>query len=170
MRRAVAVLVLVAASGCNHAETQQAALPAPVLRPAGPAAVVPVAPAATATPHKTSLPSGCRRRAVACVSADHKVAWLQRDGRVVYGPVRVSLGGPGHRTPRGSFRVVWKDEEHTSSTYGIDMPWSVFFAHGGIAFHEGPLDERSHGCVHLAPAAAERFFAELDRGDRVQVF
>jgi lipoprotein-anchoring transpeptidase ErfK/SrfK len=49
------------------------------------------------------------------------------------------------------------------------MPFSVFFAHGGIAFHEGPLDEASHGCVHLAPAAAERFFAELQTGDRVQV-
>lgn len=97
------------------------------------------------------------------------MAWLQHDGEVTYGPVPVALGGPGHRTPKGTFRVAWKDAEHTSRTYGIDMPWSVFFAVGGIAFHEGPLDQASHGCVHLGTAAARRFFAELHPGDRVQV-
>ena len=166
MRRACAALVLLAASGCTHSITRQAALPAPVLGPVAPAAVVPVVRQA---PRKATVPSGCRRTTVACVSTSHRLAWLQRDGRVVFGPVPVSLGGPGHRTPNGSFRVAWKDEEHTSSTYGIPMPFSVFFAHGGIAFHEGPLDQPSHGCVHLASAAAERFFAELGPGDRVQV-
>jgi lipoprotein-anchoring transpeptidase ErfK/SrfK len=166
LRRAVVALVLLAVSGCAHAVTHQAALPAPALRPVAPA---PVVPAVEPVQRKPAVPTGCRRTTVACVSTKHRVAWLQRDGRVTYGPVRVSLGGPGHRTPTGSFRVAWKDEEHTSSTYGIDMPWSVFFAHGGIAFHQGPVDEQSHGCVHLSPAAAERFFAELDPGDRVQV-
>lgn len=119
---------------------------------------------------KAALPRGCTPRAVACVSTSAGVAWLQVKGRTVYGPVRVSLGSATHSTPRGRFHVVWKDAEHTSSRYGTDMPWSVFFAAGGVAFHEGPLDEPSHGCVHLAPGAAAVFFAALARGDRVEVF
>ena len=165
LRRLLALLVLVTAA-CTSPQTHQAALPEPVLGPEAPALVVP---AVKATPRTPALPSGCARTSVACVSTRERVAWLQHDGRVTYGPVRVSLGGPGHRTPKGLFRVAWKDDEHWSSTYGIPMPWSVFFAYGGIAFHEGPLDQPSHGCVHLAPAAAQRFFAELGHGDRVQV-
>jgi lipoprotein-anchoring transpeptidase ErfK/SrfK len=49
------------------------------------------------------------------------------------------------------------------------MPYSVFFAPGGIAFHEGSVTENSHGCVHLAPDAAPVFFDSLVRGDVVQV-
>ena len=82
----------------------------------------------------------------------------------------MATGGQGQRTPRGTFHVVWKDAEHTSSTYGTDMPFSVFFAAGGIAFHGGPIDEPSHGCVHLPAAAAPVFFGALARGDRVEVF
>jgi lipoprotein-anchoring transpeptidase ErfK/SrfK len=104
------------------------------------------------------------------VSTQHRQAWLQYGGKLAYGPVRVGLGRPSHPTPHGRFRVAWKDAEHTSSTYGLDMPYSVFFAFGGVAFHQGPLDEPSHGCVHLAPAAAARFFTALQRGDRVHVF
>ncbi len=125
----------------------------------------------SSAPHAApALPRGCSPRAVACVSTHHRLAWIQYDGKPAYGPVRVGLGRPSQPTPRGSFRVAWKDEKHTSSSYGIDMPYSVFFASGGIAFHQGRVDEPSHGCVHLPPAAAARFFSALDRGDRVEVF
>jgi len=88
---------------------------------------------------------------------------------VTFGPVRTGTTRPGQRTPRGLFRVAWKAPHWVSTEYGIPMPWSVFFAAGGIAFHAGPLDEPSHGCVHLAPAAAHRFFQTLAVGDRVDV-
>jgi lipoprotein-anchoring transpeptidase ErfK/SrfK len=165
VRRAVAGLGLLALAGCGGAAVaEQPTVASVAVRPA----VLPAVPAGSAA--RPGVPAGCARTAVACVSTRHRLAWLQDQGRLTYGPVRVSLGGAGHRTPTGSFRVAWKDEEHTSSSYGISMPFSVFFAHGGIAFHEGPLDERSHGCVHLGPVAARAFFAGLVRGDRVQVF
>lgn len=104
------------------------------------------------------------------MSEARRLAWLQKDGRVTFGPVPVGLGSASQPTPLGSFRVAWKDEEHTSSIYGTDMPYSVFFAAGGIAFHQGPLDEPSHGCVHLPSRAAAAFFAALEPGDRVEVF
>jgi lipoprotein-anchoring transpeptidase ErfK/SrfK len=76
----------------------------------------------------------------------------------------------GHPTPTGSFHVAWKAGYTRSTIYDIPMPYSVFFATGGIAFHEGPLDEPSHGCVHLSHADAQAFFATLKVGDQVVVW
>jgi lipoprotein-anchoring transpeptidase ErfK/SrfK len=159
IKAAVAVLALATACGSGAVAVQER-----------PAAAPPTPRATTAAPHVPALPQGCSPRADACVSTHARVAWLQTRGRPSYGPVRVSLGSAAHPTPHGTFRVAWKDAEHTSSTYGIPMPYSVFFATGGIAFHEGRLDETSHGCVHLARPAAFVFFSMLHRGDRVEVF
>jgi lipoprotein-anchoring transpeptidase ErfK/SrfK len=49
------------------------------------------------------------------------------------------------------------------------MPWSVFFAAGGIAFHTGSLRAQSSGCIHLSDSTAKRFFGNLTVGDVVQV-
>ena len=111
----------------------------------------------------------CRPDARACVDLRRHLAWLQQRGHVTYGPVHIATGMAGHPTPRGLFRVAWKAPHWVSTEYGIPMPWAVFFAAGGIAFHAGPLDEASHGCVHLAPSAARRFFDALSVGDRVDV-
>jgi lipoprotein-anchoring transpeptidase ErfK/SrfK len=103
------------------------------------------------------------------VDLGRHLAWLQDRGQVVYGPVRTGTALPGHATPRGVWPVAWKAPQWVSTEYGISMPWSVFFAPGGIAFHAGPLNRRSHGCVHLAPSAARHFFDALQVGDRVDV-
>ena len=91
-----------------------------------------------------------------------------RDGRVTYGPVPITHGRTGYRTPPGTFRVTVKKRDHVSSIFNAEMPYSVFF-NGGIAFHEGSLDVLSHGCIHLSPAAAQTYFATLAVGDVVQV-
>jgi lipoprotein-anchoring transpeptidase ErfK/SrfK len=95
-------------------------------------------------------------------------AWLLRGGKVVAGPVPISHGRKGFATPPGSFRVSFKNQDHVSSIYDQAMPYSVFF-NGGIAFHQGSVRQKSHGCIHLTAPAARTFFAELQRGDRVQV-
>jgi len=48
------------------------------------------------------------------------------------------------------------------------MPNSVFFD-GGVAFHQGSLAVKSHGCIHLSRTASRTFFATLSPGDVVQV-
>ena len=125
----------------------------------------------TSTPVTTTPPPAppCAVTTGACVSLARHLAWLLRDGRVVRGPVPAGFGPPDQATPAGSFHVVWKDREHRSSQYGTDMPNSVFFAAGGIAFHAGPLDAPSHGCVHLTDADSAAFFDGLNVGDAVQV-
>ncbi len=125
---------------------------------------------ATTTPTTAPPPAPpCAIATGACVSLAQRLAWLLRDGRVVRGPVPAGFGPPDQATPAGSFRVVWKDREHRSGQYGTDMPNSVFFAAGGIAFHAGPLDAPSHGCVHLTDADSAAFFDGLNVGDAVQV-
>jgi lipoprotein-anchoring transpeptidase ErfK/SrfK len=103
------------------------------------------------------------------VSLSLKQAWLLTSGVIDYGPVPISHGAPGSPTPTGTFPVSWKDADNTSSIYGTPMPNSVFFAPGGIAFHEGSITEPSHGCVRLARDAAKVFFDHLTRGQLVQV-
>jgi hypothetical protein len=154
------VLVTAACSAPRTTTPSPIAEPAPLTRASTPA------PATTTTPPPAPP---CAVTTGACVSLSLRLAWLLRDGQIVRGPVPAGFGPPDQATPAGSFRVAWKDREHTSSSYGTDMPYSVFFAAGGIAFHEGPLDAPSHGCVHLNDADAAAFFDGLNVGDAVQV-
>jgi L,D-transpeptidase catalytic domain len=112
----------------------------------------------------------CTAVARACVDLDENEAWLiGPDGEVERGPVDISPGGKGKETPTGDFRVYWKHQDHWSREYDAPMPWSVFFAPGGIAFHEGSLESPSGGCVRLDADDAAAFFTSLQVGDVVQV-
>jgi lipoprotein-anchoring transpeptidase ErfK/SrfK len=132
----------------------------------GPGVAV-AAPGPAASTRAAEVP--CRATARACVDLSTNQAWLRDDGgRVVEGPVRISHGRAGFRTPPGTFRVSFKNRDHFSSIYHQPMPWSVFF-NGGIAFHQGSVRTTSHGCIHLPARAARTFFANLAPGDVVQV-
>lgn len=110
----------------------------------------------------------CRSDARACIDLSGAQAWLIDDGAVTYGPVPITSGRKGFRTPPGTFSVDFHSRDHVSSIYDAPMPYSVFF-NGGIAFHQGSLSQLSHGCIHLSRSAAREFFGSLDRGDTVQV-
>jgi lipoprotein-anchoring transpeptidase ErfK/SrfK len=147
-------LVLAITLACALLGTATAATAAPVLTAAAPAAAAKKVP--------------CSTTVRACVRLSTNQAWLLSDGKVVAGPVPISHGRKGFATPTGSFRVSFKNEDHVSSIYDQAMPYSVFF-NGGIAFHQGSVRQKSHGCIHLPGASARKFFAELELGDRVQV-
>jgi lipoprotein-anchoring transpeptidase ErfK/SrfK len=141
--------------------------PVPTRIPALPPMTPPSLPRATTTPSPESAPP-CAPTARACVDLSANRSWLLQNGRVTYGPVPITSGRPGFRTPPGTFTVASKRRDHVSSIYDAEMPWSVFF-NGGVAFHEGSLTVTSHGCIHLSPEAAETYFSELSVGDVVQV-
>ena len=90
-------------------------------------------------------------------------------GKVVRGPVEIVTGDKTDPTPKGNFKVQWKAAQYTSRQYLVAMPWSVFFAPGGIAFHEGNPASPSAGCVKLSGENAHAFFQFLNVGDPVQV-
>lgn len=112
----------------------------------------------------------CTATAKACIDLSHNEAWLVNDGHVTRGPVRVSPGAAGENTPTGTFDVQWKDLHHRSKEFNnAPMEYSVFFAPGGIAFHEGSLQKKSAGCVHLSADNATAWYSYLKVGDQVQV-
>lgn len=112
----------------------------------------------------------CPAWARACVDLTHNVSWLQSNGTITYGPVPISSGRPGYRTPSGSYQIYWKDKNHRSSLFNnAPMPNSLFF-NGGIAFHEGDPDVMSHGCIHLTWSASQKYWDYLRNGDTVVVF
>lgn len=112
----------------------------------------------------------CSAAARACVDLESNQAWLIKNGEVDHGPVSVSHGGKGQETPAGTFSVQWKDADHRSTEYdNAPMPWAVFFAPGGIAFHEGNPDTTSAGCVRMPKDDAIRFYNDLRPSDQVEV-
>jgi lipoprotein-anchoring transpeptidase ErfK/SrfK len=116
-----------------------------------------------------STEAPCSTAAKACIKLSTNQTWLMENGKVVYGPVPITSGRPGHLTPPGTFRVQFKDIDHKSKEFDdAPMPYSVFF-NGGIAFHQGSLSVKSHGCIHLSLAAAKQYFNSLSVGEVVEV-
>ncbi|WP_218604462.1 L,D-transpeptidase, partial [Pseudonocardia abyssalis] len=111
----------------------------------------------------------CTVTARACVDLAGRTSWLIENGAVRRGPVPVMIGDEIDPTPQGTFQVEWKAEQWTSREYLTQMPYAVFFAEGGIAFHEGPQDTNSAGCVKLTHENAMAWFEYLQVGDEVQI-
>jgi lipoprotein-anchoring transpeptidase ErfK/SrfK len=153
-----------------------AVAPAKVPAPAGGSGVKTTAkptstPRPTSTRVKTALVAGtpCTPTAKACVDIADGQAWLLSGGAVTRGPVHIMTGDEDDPTPTGTFHVQWKAEQYTSRQYLVQMPYSVFFADGGVAFHEGRQDTPSGGCVKLGHDDAVAWFDYLQVGDEVQV-
>lgn len=115
-------------------------------------------------------PPQCPPTARACIDVDGKRAWMVDAGRVTYGPVPVTTGKPGYETARGSHRVLRHVRHDHSIPFDSPMPFSTYFTVSGMAFHEGRLDEPSHGCIHLGHHAAAHFFEQLRVGDEIVAF
>ncbi len=115
-------------------------------------------------------PPQCPPTARACIDVDGKRAWLLDAGRVTYGPVPVTTGKDGYETVRGTHRVLRHVRDDHSIPFDSPMPFSTYFTTSGIAFHQGRLDEPSHGCIHLGHHAAAHFFEQLRVGDEVFAF
>jgi hypothetical protein len=133
--------------------------PKPKPKPQPPASNPPVPCAAAAAAAGTA----------ACVDISSHQAWILQGGKVIYGPVKQLPGRPSNPTPTGTFHVMSKEKMHLSKEFdNAEMPNSVFF-YPGDAFHTGSLSVYSHGCIHLSPAASQKFFDTLHIGDVVQV-
>jgi lipoprotein-anchoring transpeptidase ErfK/SrfK len=127
----------------------------------------------TSVPATWTQPAGarihCPVTATACVDLKAKITWLQHGTQIVLRPVRMQPGEGSKKTPTGTYSITKKAAVYYSHTYGGAMPYSVFWGHDGIAYHEGTLTGFSHGCIHLSMANAKRFFAALRIGQRVYV-
>ena len=153
----------------DQAPVRAAAMGAPSPRPLVPPRAAPLG---TTTPSLRARGS-CPAAATACVDLNDHLTWLQSDGRITYGPVSMEPGPPGTQqaTPRGTFHVQWKaGADYISIEYHVPIPYAVFFAPGGVAFHGGSLSTPSHGCVHLDIGSARYYHDHLQTGAEVVVF
>lgn len=99
----------------------------------------------------------------------------EEDGRVVASG-QVSTGTTEHPTPKGSFRVLSKDENKRSGKYtnyfddNTPMPYSLQF-HGPYFVHEGwvPGYADSHGCVRLHYEDARLIYSRIKIGDSIKI-
>lgn len=111
----------------------------------------------------------CSPSAKVCMDLSKQQAWLTDGaGHITYGPVPARGGSKDSKTPKGTFSVLSKDAHFYSTEFHAPMPYSVFF-YPGDAFHAGNPATASNGCVHLSTGAAQRFFATLNPGDKVQI-
>ncbi|MFE0513428.1 L,D-transpeptidase family protein [Streptomyces sp. NPDC058964] len=110
---------------------------------------------------------------VACVDLGRQLTWVQKGGKVLFGPVPMRSGRAGHRTRGGWHTVYWKHKNHWSTLYNQPMPYAQFFD-GGQAFHAvyGSIYTTvgSWGCVNLELPDARRLWSVLKKGDRVYVW
>ncbi len=127
-----------------------------------------------ATTHKASL-VGCpkRSRPVVCVDQSHQLLWVQRAGKITFGPVPARTGRPGNRTRNGWHAIYRRVQKFWSNLYVGPMPYSQFFDRGE-ALHASyrPIfeDPGSHGCVNLRYDDAKALWSVLRIGDSVYVW
>lgn len=115
------------------------------------------------------------------------------------GSSTISSGKAGHGTPAGTFKILSKDEDHKSSTYGsvvdaagntliadytkgqpmpvggiykgADMNFGMQITNTGIWMHEGYVTAapESHGCIRLPRDMAKIFFDNTPVGTKVVI-
>ena len=113
----------------------------------------------------------CPKDAKACVDVDGRRSWLQNNGEVYYTADLVGPGRPGQETPRGTFYVNRKVKDEISYEFNnAPMPYATYFTYNGIAFHQGDPTILSAGCVRMYQADAQRYFNDLQIGDKVFVY
>ncbi len=146
----------------------------------------------------TNIPSRQTGRASVVVSLGEQRARLYR-GKVLVAVSRISSGREGYRTPTGRFRVIRKDEDHSSSLYGayvnasgrvvkanVDtrktrkprgaryvgapMPFYVEFS-PSYGLHAGSLPGQpaSHGCIRMPYWKARQFYNAVRIGTPITV-
>lgn len=93
------------------------------------------------------------------------------DGNSVKLQTRVSTGREGFETPDGNFRILGKEEKHTSNIYDASMPYMQRLTYSGIAIHAGNVSKgyASHGCIRVPLEVAKKLFTMTDIGTRVRI-
>ena len=92
-------------------------------------------------------------------------------GRLEIGTAVMLYGAPDKPTPAGEFPILAKFEQHRSSIYGSDMPFTLRLTDDGVSIHASDVRDAAatHGCIGLPPEFAEHLFKAARIGDRVLI-
>jgi hypothetical protein len=101
--------------------------------------------------------------------------YAKNNGEVLFSG-NISSGIKGHRTPRGSFKIIEKDRYHVSNKYpepngGAKMPYMLRLTNSGVAIHQGYLPgyPASHGCIRVSKSTAIKLWRWAKVGTRVKI-
>ncbi len=113
----------------------------------------------------------CPADADVCVDREGRRTWLQENGRVSYVAAAMAPGKPGEETPAGTFYVNRKIKDEISYEFNnAPMPFAIYFTNNGHAFHAGDPAYLSNGCVRLTWDAAEKYWNDVQIGDKVFIY
>lgn len=87
------------------------------------------------------------------------------------GSAVITYGAKGKDTPSGTFPVLAKMEEHRSSIYDADMPYTLRLTDDGVSLHGSDVrwGAATHGCIGLPLEFARRLFDEVEVGQAVEI-
>lgn len=125
--------------------------------------------------------AGADGHKIIVVNTDTQTLSAWEDDDLVY-EFHVVTGRPGKETTAGTFYTSRKYKDYTSRTYGVEMPYTMFFTVDGKAIHgtqmalvrsfmHAYLTESvgSQGCVGLANDEAAVLFDWAPSGTRIDV-
>lgn len=132
------------------------------------------------------------------IRVNEQKAYFYKGGQLV-GVSMISSGKSNHETPRGTFKIIEKNQNHRSNLYGeildasgtvinkdaditkdkippggkfvgAEMPYFMRI-HGGVGMHTGflPGYAASHGCIRMPAKMAMKFFNNVSKGTPVMV-
>ena len=102
--------------------------------------------------------------------------YAKENGNILFSGT-ISSGKAGHRTPRGSFKILDKERFHISNKYpepngGAKMPYMLRLTNYGLAIHQGYLPgyPASHGCIRVTKNSAKKLWYWANRGVKVKIY
>jgi len=104
------------------------------------------------------------------ISLGAQRAWLFEDGELLL-TSPTCTGKPSHRTPTGTFHVVKKHKDWTSTIYHVSMPYFLRLNPWYFGLHAGNIytQPSSHGCIRLPHNMAKAFFENTPTGTPVKI-
>lgn len=87
------------------------------------------------------------------------------------GTAVIVYGAKEKATPKGKFPIITKLEEHRSSLYGAEMPYTLRLTGDGIAIHGSKVSSgaATHGCIGVPTDFAALLFDQVSVGDEVVI-
>ncbi len=104
------------------------------------------------------------------VDRGNQLVSVFRDGHEI-GTAVILYGSKNTATPTGVFPILAKFEQHSSSTYDAEMPYTLRLTADGVAIHGSNVrwGAATHGCVGVPMGFAKKLFAQAAVGDEVLI-
>lgn len=95
---------------------------------------------------------------------------IYRGGHEI-GTAVIMYGIDDKPTPIGEFAVLWRKQNHQSSIYEAEMPYTLRLTNDGVAIHGADVRARAatHGCVSVPTDFAALLFTQVKVGNTVTI-